>query len=551
MIKLVLISMLGVLTLALLAAACTSATTETKSFPTPVIPMATQAPPPNAPKATELPIAEVELPAPRQRIWPGLMHSSVGFRFVDPPPLDWQILDADVIVVANFVSATAGVDTYEGPPPAYLPMHTLNFTATQYLKGTGPTQFTVEVLDYGPHTPLSGYLNREYVLDLARSSLEARNTQWDSRTGVLFLKGPLAAASEVSTDSSSRSPQSEPAGVFHLTNNALLNQSAFQYTVDTLSRDWLPASEATSSSGRSTDGETSNTPQPQNQEYIADVSTDPPQILTLSALRTRIAEIDTMLSSGDGSTEFKECIESKLRSPYHASNWQPMIYKTGLLTSGMPAGTQFGVREVGSVLPPGGGYDDYDLYLTGEQSDLFNSTRSDVDHVAGNGFTYHFKTTRPLVAEEYQLHEHSQIWVQMPCNFRESHDDAGYSVWDVTVTAPAGALHEAFFDPLTVGTAVKADGSNGVLKPTSFTVGGTSTELTSLEWASNQVVLTLGTHVSLSGQVLDFIGLGGNIILSLFADDATVDSAAGTYTWSMTSQPWADGDKLMLRIQEG
>ena len=548
MIKLVLITMLWAL--ALLAVACTSTATETKSFPTPVIPMATQAPPPNAPKATELPIAEVELPAPRQRIWPGLMHSSVLFRFVDPPPLDWQILDSDVIVVANFVSATAGVDTYEGPPAAYLPMHTLQFRASQYLKGTGPTEFTVEVLDYGPHTPPSGYLNREHVLDLARSSLEARNTQWDSRTGVLFLKGPLAAASEVSTDSSSRSPQSEPAGVFHLTNNDLLNQSAFQYTVDTLSRDWLPASEAPSSSGRSTDGETSNTPQPSNQEFIADGSTDPPPILTLSALRTRIAEIDTMLSSGDGSTEFKECIESKLRSPYHASNWQPMIYKTGQLTSGMPAGTQFGVREVGSVLPPGGGYDDYDLYLTGEQSDLFNSTRSDVDDVAGNGFTYHFKTTRPLVAEEYQLHEHSQIWVQMPCNFRESHNDAGYSVWDVTVTAPSGTLHEAFFDPATVGTAVKADGSNGVLTPTSFAVGSTATELTSLEWSSNQVVLTLGTHVSLSGYVLDFIALDGSVALSLFTDNATVDSAAGTYSWPMTTRPWENGDKLMLRIRE-
>ena len=186
MIKLVLISMLWALVL--LAAACASSATETKSFPTPVIPMATQAPPPNAPKATELPIAEVELPAPRQRIWPGLMHSSVSFRFVDPPPLDWQILDSDVIVVANFVSATAGVDTYEGPPPAYLPMHTLQFRASQYLKGTGPAEFTVEVLDYGPHTPLSGYLNRDYVLDLARSSLEARNIQWDSRTGVLFLR---------------------------------------------------------------------------------------------------------------------------------------------------------------------------------------------------------------------------------------------------------------------------------------------------------------------------------------------------------------------------
>ena len=55
--------------------------------------------------------------------------------------------------------------------------------------------------------------------------------------------------------------------------------------------------------------------------------------------------------------------------------------------------------------------------------------------------------------------------------------------------------------------------------------------------------------MSLSGQVLDFIGLDGNVILSLFADDATANSTAGTYTWTMSSQPWADGDKLMLRIR--
>ena len=103
---------------------------------------------------------------------------------------------------------------------------------------------------------------------------------------------------------------------------------------------------------------------------------------------------------------------------------------------------------------------------------------------------------------------------------------------------------------MTVGTAVKADGSNGALKPTSFTSGGTSTELVSLEWANNNVVLTLNPHVSLSGHVLDFIDLNGNVALSLFADAATVDSAAGTYSWPVTTEPWEDGDQLMLRIRE-
>ena len=535
--RLVLIAMLGVLVL--LTVACTSATTETKSSPTPVIPMATQAPPPNAPKATALPNTEVELPAPKQRIWPGLASRSVSFRFVDPPPLDWQILDADVIVVASFVSATAGVDTYEGPPAAYLPMHTLQFRATQYLKGTGPTQFTVEVLDCGPHTPPAGYPNREYALDLARSSLTARNAEWDSRPGVLFLNGPLAAVGGVSTESSSRSPQSEPAGVFHLTNNDLLNQSAFQYTVDTLSRDWLPASEATSSDSRSTDS-----------DYIIDGSKTPPPTIALSALRNRISEIDTLLNNGDDSEAFRTCIDRSLRSPYHTRNWEPLVFKTGQLASGSPAGTQFGIRELGSVLPPGGRYEDFEIYLTGDHSDQFNSTITDDDSEPRNGFTYHFKAIRPLVTGQYQLHEHYQLWSEKPCNHRSAHDDPGYSVWDVTVTAPAGTLHEAFFDPVTVDTAVKADSSNGVLKPTSFTVDGISTEITSLEWNNNQVVLTLDPHVSLSGYVLDFIALDGSVSLSLFTDSATVDGTAGTYSWSMSSQPWENGDQLMLRIRE-
>ncbi len=86
-----------------------------------------------------------------------------------------------------------------------------------------------------------------------------------------------------------------------------------------------------------------------------------------------------------------------------------------------------------------------------------------------------------------------QMPYQIPCDYRPE------SIYkdEVTAVAPAGTLHEAFFDPVAVGTAVKADGSNGVLKPTSFTVGGTATEITSLDWANNQVVLTLGTHVSL------------------------------------------------------
>ena len=59
------------------------------------------------------------------------------------------------------------------------------------------------------------------------------------------------------------------------------------------------------------------------------------------------------------------------------------------------------------------------------------------------------------------------------------------------MTAPAGTLHEAFFDPpAAIGTAVGADATNGVLKPTAFTVGETATQITNLKWENNQAVLT-------------------------------------------------------------
>ena len=52
---------------------------------------------------------------------------------------------------------------------------------------------------------------------------------------------------------------------------------------------------------------------------------------------------------------------------------------------------------------------------------------------------------------------------------------------------PQGTLHEAFFDPVTIGTGVGADSSNGVIKPAGFTVDGTSTSITGLKYDDGSV----------------------------------------------------------------
>ena len=117
--------------------------------------------------------------------------------------------------------------------------------------------------------------------------------------------------------------------------------------------------------------------------------------------------------------------------------------------------------------------------------------------------------------------------------------------------APAGAVHEAFFDPADLTPGAGFSASSGVLKPAGFSIGGTAASITGLKWQNGSVVLTLAPYASLSGHTLDFIALDGSVDPSLPVSSATADSAAGTLTWAVPVQPWRDGDQLMLRIRRG
>ena len=540
MIKLVLIAMLWAL--ALLAAACTSSVTET---------------PTSSSTATELSIAQTPTPAPTpiSTLPPiatftpqptfTIADEAHIFQFNRPPTIDWQIVDSTTIVVATLQSITAGTETVPGTPTQYIPKHILMFQASQYLKGSGPTEFTVEVADQSKDGRKYGI--ESSALTEAIRTLTERNTEWDDRPGVLFLEGPVASAIGGDEEDTSRSAGSGTTQVFNLTNNDLTNQSSFEYTIDTLNRSWLPA-ETSSTSGASRDsGDVRTTG---TQEFITDGTAQPPPAISITDLQDRINEIQAMLDAGNGSEAYTNCVKSQVKRPWWYVGWEPRATPfESTLASGAPVDSEFGVDSVGAGQNDAE-YGDKEIYITGENAEFFYTQHFDDDTKPSNGYSYSLRATRPLIAGEYHLRSRLYLKSQRVCNARQVHGDPGYLPWVLTVTAPAGTLHEAFFDPVTVGTAVKADGANGVLKPTSFTVGNTSTELTSLEWSSNQVVLTLDTHVSLSSHVLDFIALDGSVSLSLFTDSSTVDSTAGTYSWSVTTRPWEYGDKLMLRIRE-
>ena len=468
------------------------------------------------------------------------------------PSIDEQILVSDIIVLASFASAAAGVETVpgeEGVAPTYRPLQILTFRATEYLKGSGPTEFAVEVsegfrrggyLDEGQY--YEGYLSEAKALESATESLAQRNTVYDDRPGVLFLMGPLDSAASSESEASGTgtkegSTQNECQSTTTKFNFVLSNpgvQSNFEYAIDTLSRTWLPAKEVPSGGASGSSG---------SSEFITDGTQSPPPVSALAALKTRIREIDAMLRAGEGTEGYDECIHSKLTRERYYRDWNVELYgREVAIDSGLESGSELYNSGITYIDP-------YNVYwVSGPDAEMFEHVIIDNDSIAGNGYYVLERTTRPLAAGQYQVSFRRQHHAYVVCNFVPP--DTGISSYNVTVTAPAGTLHEAFFDPAAIGTAVGADATNGVLKPTSFTVGETATAMTGLKWENNQAVLTLSPHVSLSHHALDFIELDGSVSLTLQTDDATVDATAGTHTWTVATQPWHNGDKLMLRMRQ-
>ncbi len=118
-----------------------------------------------------------------------------------PPSIDQQIFDADLIVVAILTSASAGVETIPGDAgvtSTYLPKQIISFRAVEYLKGTGPTTLTVEVMDDGP-VYTEGDLYEGYLL--RRMPSKPPQKSWPNATplGTIILgsssyKGPSLPA---------------------------------------------------------------------------------------------------------------------------------------------------------------------------------------------------------------------------------------------------------------------------------------------------------------------------------------------------------------------
>ena len=407
------------------------------------------------------------------------------------PTVEERIYDSDVVVRASLQSAEPGK---------------LRFRAIEYLKGTGPADFVVN------------------------ADTSGRDTKWDKLEAVLFLSrapaepGAAAAGPEfVFTEAHYKKPPG--------------------YTIDTLDPAWLPAQATPSGASGASAGAA---------VFVTDsgVATGgSTETISLADLRSKIAWV----SGGDDvrdAAAYDLCVRSVFgwvqfyrdHEAYYGRPFTPAQFEKQL-ASGTATGTL--VADYGAVRTAG--YDT--VWLTGADAALFRTRLIDNDGLAYNGYSQDTRTVRPLPGGVYTFSSHVQGYEYTPCNFKPE-GGTGQAGWTITVVKPAGTVHEAFFDPVAIGSDVGADGSNGVLKPNAFGHNSATTTIGSIRWGRQQVTVTSSQAALPANHHVDFIALDGTVALRLDVDDATQTTSGSvrTLTWGVCARPWSAGDKLMLRL---
>ena len=441
-----------------------------------------------------------------------------------PPSIDEQILTSAVIVRALLLSVTAETETVvsdAGVASTYRPAQKLQFTSHEYLKGKGPSE--VIVIVRGKHT----YLTEAEAQEASDQALSRRNTTWDGSQGVLFLNRlyPLYTPSGEASQASGQAS----AEIFSFTLSNHVVQSNWDYSIDTLSRAWLPAGNNNGTSGQASESAIAS--------FITDGSISTPLTISLADLRSKIEEIDALQTDKQNTPSYQECVFFKVTRERHYRDrpYTPPKHQ-GTILSGMAAGTLIHIYS-----DTEGSFMYHNFWLSGPNSSLFRTSIVDDDSDPSNGYNYTLTTARPLPVGEYRVFHIRQNYRYIPCDFKP---DNAYRDWTVTVTAPDGAIHEAFFDP-------SADGISDVT-PTEFLASGATTRITELRWQDGEVTLSLFPYTPMDGYFLDFIALDGSVALSLnLTAGAPLPSRSGVnLTWPVTERPWQDGDRLMLRIRE-
>ena len=481
-----------------------------------------------------------------------------NWRYAKPfVSLEGRVATADVIVKGRLLStdvvATQSYPVYGSKEDPLVHIVWLEFTFGQleYLKGTGDRQVTAVV------EVSKEYDTAEEARAARSASLTLHDTRWDNREAVLFLyKGGLPPGNGSKLLLGYTGPTNDK---FH-----------DRYSLYSISdRVWLPsvvgARGSTTRSGSQAFLLSPNGGGAGGSDSRRSAGQSGSSTITLAKLKAKIAKFEGEVADGDGSDDYRRCVqykymaESRVAALKAANDFTGSTYFTALydgetIASGSPAGTLAyeGFQLWGGEPEPGARPAVY--VLLGKDGHLFTGSWESLAH-----------TKRPLPAGEYRFYLGVASALTLLCNAIPEEELKRTQV-RVTVVAPEGVLHEALFDPQAIGSGVgyisSGDLSTGDLSPAAFSTGDTTTTgdattttgdtitISSLYATGDAVTMSLSPYVDLTGHTFDFITGDGTTSLTLTGDAATGDSTAGTLTWAVSSQPWSSGDQLMLRITE-
>ena len=468
-----------------------------------------------------------------------------------PVSLDERILRADIIARATLTSVSTStpylLDKDTGTTTEqYVSALELRFDAHEYLKGSRGDTLVVVL----PMSSQDYYPSASEAVAAARDWLPERDTRWDGREAIIFLQNPISSQAESARSGSNIyvfSVHQWGEDLAHDIGTAYANHDRYTDTYSIRSeknRVWLPA---TSASGSGASEPSFYLEEPSSGAVGA--SGAGVSGMSLSDLKSRVKEMGDLLKQGEGVDGYRKCLEEK----YANERAIQTLGLEGIWTeasvsfpSGLPAGNVFSEGRFFG----GNGVAGYKIpFFAGPDTHLFGIKVEDDDDDS-RSYSAIARIKRPLPGGTYEVHYNVQQRFFIPCDYIQN----SYLRWNVHVTAPAGTLHEAFFDPVVIGSAVGADSDNGVLKPASFIFEGVGDlSVNRIAWESGKVGMELAPHGRLTGHHIDFIALDGSVALRLDFDDSTATTTEGggnALTWGVCEQPWRDRDLLMLRISE-
>ena len=494
--------------------------------------------------------------------------------------LDERIFRSDVIAIATMRSVAASARPRIGG--GYVASLEFIFNVHEYLKGGGDSETLVVDLR------LAGWASDVYPTedDALKAGDEwiAQDRWWDDRVSVVFLQSRVTPRDEAEPSTTLADAPPRYNFLSYMEDAKWYFAAAVEYYYnDSFSieseqvRSWLPSSSPAGAGSAVSDsldsGETlfllgdtpriiaaSNrtaTPDATDEKatfdtegatatsdvvdeaVTPDTDSQTSGDLSLSGLRSRIDAMADLLEDGEGIEGYAECVEHRFmyeRRPYTPHHVEERM------DSGLPAGSVF--ADIWDFP----GLDHFINYFKGPDKHLFKDEKIDSNNDPADGYRLESRSRRPLPRGNYELEYYDVPLVALPCGYAPL-----ASYWTIHVTAPAGTLHEAFFDPAAIGGGAGADKDNGVLKPTAFSLAdGTGVSLQSVAWNPSAVEMRLAPHTPLAGYHADFIALDGAVSLRLDFDDAseTGEGDSRGLSWRVCVQPWRGGDLLMLRISE-